>query len=453
MGPPQLRRKANWASACNQWSRDPSIGPATPIIDKTRSSCVRRPGLTLTKVRRLDKLRFNMRLTRSDDLIKLHKSIINTTADANSALRRALATANKALVKQKQFGTEVERFQQQLTQDLEASKTKTQSYLGTLMKNIESTLQNTIKPFSDKVKKVETEAENVQNALRSSAAEANELRVYIGKFIQQAVEGTAELAVSQTGHLEATSSSTAQLRNSLQSMRDQQVQSLLGAFNSIHNQIQISNELVGVMYSRQNDLDERLVNLDRFFAGLESSAAALHETHTAEAEAQLRLRNQLQVELQVAQGLIADITASAASLQASLHNTSSKVAHIVAFGGLSDRILTWVWCLVALLILWQFNARYARYAAATLGAFALISWGGLPDLTNRLSAATPSTLFSYPVPSEYFYIGLLFCCVIIGIFMLYRSFSRSQQLVVSNLYRVTSTGNTSCDQPHYSCKV
>ncbi|KAL8767090.1 MAG: hypothetical protein Q9209_006317 [Squamulea sp. 1 TL-2023] len=302
-----------------------------------------------------------------DDLIKLHKSLINTTADANSALMRALATANEALLKQRQFGTEVERFQQQLTQDLEASKTKTQSYLRTLMKNIESTLQNTIKSFADKVKKVETEAENVQKALRSSAAEAYELRLNIEKFIQQAVEGTAELAASQTGYLEATSSSTAQLRNSLQSMRDQQVQSLLGAFDSIHNQIQVSNELVGVMSSRQNDLDERLMNLDRSFAGLESSAAALHKTHSAEAEAQLRLRNQLQVELQVAQGLIADITASAASLQASLHDTSSKVAHIVTFGGLSDRILTWAWCLVALLILWQFNPRYSRYAATTLG--------------------------------------------------------------------------------------
>ncbi|KAL8860616.1 MAG: hypothetical protein Q9178_002969 [Gyalolechia marmorata] len=302
-----------------------------------------------------------------DNLIKLHQSMVDTTAGANSALVRAVTAANEALMKQNQFGVEVEQFQRQLMQDLEVSKADTQSYLGTLMRKIESALQNTIKPFSDKMKKVETEANNVQTVLRSSAAEANELQSHVGRVIQQAIESRTQLAVAHADQLKATSSSAAELGNTLQSMREQQVQSLLGAFDSIHNQLRLSNELVGVMYTRQNAMDERLVSLDKSFTGLESSAAALHETHMANVEAQLRLGSQVQVELQVARGLIANITASAASLQASLHHTSSRVAHIVAFGGLADTVSHWAWCLVSFVVLYQFSPRYARYTAATLG--------------------------------------------------------------------------------------
>lgn len=105
---------------------------------------------------------FRLMLTELDNLIQLHQSLVNTTSGANSVLMRALAAANKALLEQKQFATGVEKFQQQLVRDLEASKAHTQSYLRSMMKSIESALQNTVKPFSDMMKTVETEANEVQ---------------------------------------------------------------------------------------------------------------------------------------------------------------------------------------------------------------------------------------------------------------------------------------------------
>ena len=92
--------------------------------------------------------------------------MVDTTADTNFALVRAVTAANEALMKQNQFGVEVEHFQRQLMRDLEVSKADTQSYLRTLMRKIESALQNTIRPISDKMKKVETEANNVQTVRR-----------------------------------------------------------------------------------------------------------------------------------------------------------------------------------------------------------------------------------------------------------------------------------------------
>ncbi|KAL8993386.1 MAG: hypothetical protein Q9169_006389 [Polycauliona sp. 2 TL-2023] len=381
-----------------------------------------------------------------DNLVQLHQSLVDTTSGASSALTRALAAANKALLDQKRFATEVEHFQQQLIHDLEASKAQTQSYFRNLMKNLDSALQSTIKPFTDKMKKVATEADEVQKALHSSTAKANELRSNIGRLVQEAVDDRAELATAHANTLEAISSAKALLHNDLQSMGEVQSQSMVGAFNNIHNQLRASNELVGVMYARQTDLDRQLSGLDRHLADLKDSSAALLKTHAADAEASLRLSNQVQIELQVARGLIADITTSATSLQTSLQDTGSKVAHMVALGGLTDTFLIWAWCLVALFVLYIFSARYARYVAGTLGAFALLSMSGLPDMT-LLHA------FARSVSPQPLYLGLLCCCVFIAIIMLYQWFPRGRRLALSTLHQVTQHGKASHEQAHHSYKV
>ncbi|KAL8958291.1 MAG: hypothetical protein Q9193_004621 [Seirophora villosa] len=291
--------------------------------------------------------------------------MVDATSNANAALGRAATAANEALIRQDEFGKQVRRLHQQVIQDLEASKTETQSFLGSMLKQVSSAIQSMTQQLSDKFKDLGSEASDVKEVrssitlstcastdlikvLRSSTKEAEELKSNIARVFQQAVEGSAELAATQSRHWEATSSSAVDLRDSLHNLRDQEVNSLLGAFGSIHNQL-------------------RLINLDKSFAGLESTAAALHVIQTSDAEAQLRLHNQMQTDLQVAQSLLADITASAATLQASVHDTSSKVTNMVAFGGLSTMVLNWGWSLIMVFVLYQFHPKLGGYAAVVLG--------------------------------------------------------------------------------------
>lgn len=77
--------------------------------------------------------------------------------------------------------------------------------------------------------------------------------------------------------------------------------------------------------------------------------------------------------MQVAQGLLADITASAATLQNTVHDTSSKVAHMVALGGVTNNVLNWGWSLIVLLMVYHFHPKAAGYAAATLGKITIAS--------------------------------------------------------------------------------
>lgn len=112
---------------------------------------------------------------------------------------------------------------------------------------------------------------------------------------------------------------------------------------------------------------KRLLSLDRSFANLETRAETLQTSQNRQAESQARLYDQMQTEMYVARGLLAEVTSSAVSLQASVEDTSSKIANMAALGGFTSTFLRWGWLCLLLFVLYQFQPIYARYATAAVG--------------------------------------------------------------------------------------
>ena len=112
---------------------------------------------------------------------------------------------------------------------------------------------------------------------------------------------------------------------------------------------------------------QRLINLDRSFEKLETKAEAFHTTQTLHADTQTHLHDQLQTEMHIARGLLAEVTNSATSLKMSVEDASTKIAQMAIFGGISSTILRWGWLILLVFVIYQFNPRAAGYAAAILG--------------------------------------------------------------------------------------
>ncbi|KAL8715793.1 MAG: hypothetical protein Q9220_000460 [cf. Caloplaca sp. 1 TL-2023] len=336
-----------------------------------------------------------------DDLIQTHKVAVDTASGANAALGRAVNAANEALLKQEAFGREVEHLNERLKQDLKATATETQSFLGTLLKNLESVYQRSIDLLLSKVENIEHETDKVEETLRTSIMRTGELKSNIDRVFQQALEGSAELAASQASQWDETSS---ELRSSLQGIRDHGVQPLLGAFNSINDQLRASNELVASIHMRQHELDDRLTKLDSSLASLGTAAAALEENQAAEAE-------RLQVRFQVVHGYIAETVASMVSLQNTINDASSKVTHMVAFGGLAAQLSNWGWSLAILLVLYQLQPKLAGYALVISGISFFVSTMGLPYITDVLG---------YTIDAAMVYRVLLLCGFFMGLALILR---------------------------------
>lgn len=94
--------------------------------------------------------------------------MVDTTSGADAALAQAVAAANEAMARQAQFGKEVNLFQQQVVRDLESSQTETRSYLGYLMKDLDSSLQGILKHFLTKLTNMGNEVSNVEEVTFAS---------------------------------------------------------------------------------------------------------------------------------------------------------------------------------------------------------------------------------------------------------------------------------------------
>ena len=114
-------------------------------------------------------------------------------------------------------------------------------------------------------------------------------------------------------------------------------------------------------------------------SSLNSNAEAIYAAQNKQGDTQARLFDEMQTELYVARGLIADVAATAGSLQLSVEKTASKIATMATLGGVTTSILRWGWLSLVVFVLYQFSPRYAAFAMAAASLFLLLWASDLPS--------------------------------------------------------------------------
>lgn len=82
--------------------------------------------------------------------------MVETSSEVNSALSRALQQSKDQLIQQQNFATAVDTFQRQLLRDLRSSELEAQSYLGKLLKSMDSAAQMLLAKMTSSVEDVAT---------------------------------------------------------------------------------------------------------------------------------------------------------------------------------------------------------------------------------------------------------------------------------------------------------
>ena len=171
-------------------------------------------------------------------MIELHKSLVETTADANAALAEATRQANAAVSQlQHDFSLAKQAFQKQLMQDLETSTARTQTFLERLIESMDSSVQSAISKVMSAMKDIESTTAEASDNIRNVKNDSIDLQKHIGKVFQQVVEGGAELAATQTHQWDRSRELATDLAGSLRDIRDSEISALLGLFHAIHDQL------------------------------------------------------------------------------------------------------------------------------------------------------------------------------------------------------------------------
>ena len=180
--------------------------------------------------------------------------MVETSSGVNSALSKALQESKDRLSQQQDFATAVDVFSKRLLRDLGDSNLEAQTYFRKLLKSMDSATQTFLRKITHSTKEVETNIAGLSQVsrrlllilqydtdktknVRKSNDDVLDLEKTIGKVFQRVVEGSAELASSQTQHWEVSRSVAVDLQNTLEAMRGHEVDALVQAFGTIRSEL------------------------------------------------------------------------------------------------------------------------------------------------------------------------------------------------------------------------
>ena len=116
--------------------------------------------------------------------------------------------------------------------------------------------------------------------------------------------------------------------------------------------------------------------LTESFSHLESRAEAIGATQSQQAETQYRLHDQMEVQMQVTQGYLSDVTNKASRLQEAVSRTASEIQSLTAFTQLFSTVYDWTIIISGCILLgatglflralWRFNHTIACCVAAAI---------------------------------------------------------------------------------------
>ena len=115
-----------------------------------------------------------------DELIKLYKSIVETNADANAALSRANEEVNDGLSQlQSNFALAMQMFQDQVTHEVEASSTKTQSFFEKLVKGMDAAVQSMLSKIGSTMSAIESDAASLNEVSQAGRTRYSPKHPYV----------------------------------------------------------------------------------------------------------------------------------------------------------------------------------------------------------------------------------------------------------------------------------
>ncbi|KAI9718761.1 MAG: hypothetical protein M1812_003935 [Candelaria pacifica] len=358
-----------------------------------------------------------------DELLELHKAMAGVTSDLSEAMSKAVLESRIHIEDQEAFTQAVKEFQTRLLRDLDNTSSEAKTYLSRLMGDVDMAIQAILRSISSTGKAAEASLDVLHLNIITSNDDVNDVRKNVAKVFQQVVKGGSELAASQSKDWDLNHSKALEVQQALEIIRVRDVQELLNAFGMIHKDLRASNELMALMHQRQGSLDERLLNLDKAFEGLEARVETFQTAQTMQVETQSRLQESFRAEMTIAHGLIDQVSTSAANLHSTLEEAATKVQNIGVLNGMGSAISRWGWLFVFLVGTAMVSRKAAGCMAIGIGATCAAVASGLPErlahIHSTMILARPTVLTDVPnliSLIKVFAVGILIIFLLYGIY-------------------------------------
>ncbi|KAL9637662.1 MAG: hypothetical protein Q9164_002067 [Protoblastenia rupestris] len=278
--------------------------------------------------------------------------MVETQSDTNTALAHLAKASLEGLQQlQQDFAVAKQAFQDQLMRDLESSTARMHSYFEKMMSGLDSAFQATLSKVKSTMTTIQSDMGSLSKSVNAARATSEDIDENVGKIFQKVVEGSVELAKVQSAQWDASYGVAAELQISLKNMQEGDVSVLIRTLSDMGLQLESSNQIIAQIYNRQISIEERMGYLGESFTQLETKAQSFSAAQTRQAETQSKIHDQMEVNMQIAQGYLSDVASTAMQLQATVAETHSKIESITAFTRIFGNIFDWaaLSCLVVVI--------------------------------------------------------------------------------------------------------
>ncbi|KAJ5646926.1 hypothetical protein N7490_003298 [Penicillium lividum] len=311
--------------------------------------------------------------TEKDELLNLHRSIVDSNVKLNDGLQLALQKAAMDSVKNEAFFEAVKALQERLLVDLERNESTFQRIFGKLLQDAKAGIDTIVITATSALRRMQNETASLDKDIESVSDKVIALQGALETAHEDSILRNDQSVRVFEENAAIYQVLTSDLHLSLSSLVGADLQRVSQRMTDLDASLEwLTSRLIRVL-EHEIELTERLKTMGDL---VEQSTHKANELQTAQLQqaealaAQFRAHRELQYTTQFSQALLDKATITAANLQSTIQGASTKAQLIPQLGSFSP------WSLVLTLLL-AIGAQHSKVATSLLflifGMFLLCS--------------------------------------------------------------------------------
>ncbi|KAJ5525372.1 hypothetical protein N7494_012022 [Penicillium frequentans] len=298
--------------------------------------------------------------TERDELLNLHRSIVDSNVKLNEGLQLALRKAALESARNKEFFQVVQALQDKLLVDLEQNESAFQRIFGRLMHQVEAGIGTVVNTVTSSLRRVQSETMSLEKDITNVSGKVVALQMALETAHEDSILRSGQSLQAFEQHAVVYRGLASDLHLSLESLVGADLQRVSQKMTDLDASLEwLTSRLIRVL-EHETELAERLKTMGDLVEKSTSKANELQMAQFQQAEAlaaQSRAHRELQVTAQFSQALLDKAFITAANLQATIQQASTKAQQIPQLGRFS------IWSL-GLTLLLAIGAQYSKVATS-----------------------------------------------------------------------------------------
>ncbi|KAJ5913946.1 hypothetical protein N7504_002829 [Penicillium tannophilum] len=298
--------------------------------------------------------------TEKDELLNLHRSIVDSNVKLNEGLQLALQKAAMDSARKEEFFKVVQAMQDKLLVDMKRNESAFQRIFGRLMHDVEAGIVIVVNTVASSLRRVQNETTSLERSITNVSGKVTALQMALETAHEDSILRSGQSLQAFEQHAVVYQGLASDLHLSLESLVGADLQRVSQKMTDLDASLEwLTSRLIRVL-EHETELAEKLKTMGDLVERSTSKANELQIAQLQQAEAlaaQSRAHRDLQFTAQFSQALLDKAFITAANLQATIQQASTKAQQIPRLG----RFSTWS---LGLTLVLAIGAQYSKVATS-----------------------------------------------------------------------------------------